>query len=104
MDLALNNIQKLICHKTQPATKKLGFNLGRVLPKTQKMVLDASLLNAQHYKIPIKGKWGKSEKALPLHICSSYWKRILRVTLDFSQPMSCDYFYSFEHKNKILWS
>ena len=24
---------------------------GRVIPKTQKMVLDASLLNTQHYKV-----------------------------------------------------
>ena len=29
---------------------------GRVIPKTQKMVLDASLLNAQHYKEWIKSK------------------------------------------------
>ena len=29
---------------------------GRVIPKTQKMVLDASLLNTQHYKVRIKGK------------------------------------------------
>ena len=29
---------------------------GRVLPKTQKMVLNASLLNIQHYKGRIKGK------------------------------------------------
>ena len=28
----------------------------RVLPKTQKMVLDAALLNTQHYKERIKGK------------------------------------------------
>ena len=27
---------------------------GRVIPKTQKMVLDASLLNIQHYKVQIK--------------------------------------------------
>ena len=26
-----------------------------VIPKTQKMVLDASLLNTQHYKVQIKG-------------------------------------------------
>ena len=26
---------------------------GRVIPKTQKMVLDASLLNTQHYKVRI---------------------------------------------------
>ena len=29
---------------------------GQVIPKTQKMVLDASLLNTQHYKVHIKGK------------------------------------------------
>ena len=29
---------------------------GRVIPKTQKMVLDAFLLNIQHYKVQIKGK------------------------------------------------
>ena len=29
---------------------------GRVIPKTQKMVLDASLLKTQHYKVRIKGK------------------------------------------------
>ena len=29
---------------------------GRVIPKTQKMVLDAALLNTQHYKVRIKGK------------------------------------------------
>ena len=28
----------------------------RVIPKTQKMVLDAVLLNTQHYKVRIKGK------------------------------------------------
>ena len=30
--------------------------LGRVIPKTQKMVLEATLLNTLHYKIGIKGK------------------------------------------------
>ena len=34
----------------------LGSILGRVLPKTQKMVLDTALLNTQHYKVMIKGK------------------------------------------------
>ena len=29
---------------------------GRIIPKTQKMLLDASLLNSQHYKEEIKGK------------------------------------------------
>ena len=29
---------------------------GRVIPKTQKIILDATLLNMQHYKVRIKGK------------------------------------------------
>ena len=29
---------------------------GRIIPKTQKMALDAALLNTQHYKARIKGK------------------------------------------------
>ena len=35
-----------------------GSISGRVIPKTQKMVLDGSLLNTQHYKVRIKGKVG----------------------------------------------
>ena len=34
----------------------LGSNPDQVILKTQKMVLDASLLNTQHYKVQIKGK------------------------------------------------
>ena len=30
--------------------------LDRVIPKTQKIVLDAALLNTQHNKVSIKGK------------------------------------------------
>ena len=32
----------------------LGSISGRVIPKTLKMVLDAALLNTQHYKVGIK--------------------------------------------------
>ena len=35
---------------------------GRVTPKTQKMILDAALLNAQHYKVMIKGKVEQSRE------------------------------------------
>ena len=41
---------------------------GRVIPKSPKMVLDASLLNTQQYKIRIKGKVERSKErssALP---------------------------------------
>ena len=46
----------------------LGSIPGRVIPKTQKMVLDASLLNTQHYKVRNKGKVEQSREmssALP---------------------------------------
>ena len=46
----------------------LGSIPGRVKPKTQKMVLDVSLLNFQHYKVRIKGKVEQSREwsnALP---------------------------------------
>ena len=46
----------------------LGSIPGRVIPKTQKMVLDATLLNTQHYKVRIKGKLEQSRErssALP---------------------------------------
>ena len=46
----------------------LGSIPGRVIPKTLKMVLDASLLNTQQYKVRIKGKVEQSRErssALP---------------------------------------
>ena len=63
----------------------LGSILGRVIPKTQKMVLDASLLNTQHYKVWTKGKVEQSREGVapsPTPWCSSYWEGSLRVTLD----------------------
>ena len=41
---------------------------GPVIPKTQKMVLDAALLSTQHYMVRIKGKVEQSKErssALP---------------------------------------
>ena len=48
--------------------RELGSIPGRVIPKTQKMVLDTSLFNTQRYKVRIKGKVGQScerSSALP---------------------------------------
>ena len=53
---------------------------SRVIPKTQKMVLDATLLNTQHYKVWRKP--GKGVAPFPTPHCCSYWKRSLQVTLD----------------------
>ena len=48
---------------------------GQVIPKTQKRVLDVSLLNTQYYKVQIKDKWSNPEKVVVLSStsqCSSY--------------------------------
>ena len=39
-----------------------GSSPGRVIPKTKKLVLDAALLNTQHYKVRIKGKVEQSRE------------------------------------------
>ena len=47
---------------------------GRVIPKTQKMVLDAALLNTLYYKIRIKDKldqFRERDSTLPTPWCSS---------------------------------
>ena len=41
-----------------------GSISGQVIPKTQKMVLDASSLNTQHYKVQIKGKVEQSRERI----------------------------------------
>ena len=85
----------------------LGSIPGRVIPKTQKLVLDASLLNTQHYKVRIKGKVEQSRErssAPPTPRCSSYQKGNLRVTLDYGREL---YFYlylrSYNCLNKWLF-
>ena len=41
---------------------------GRIIPKTQKMVLDATLLSIRHYKVRIKDKVEQSrERSSALH-------------------------------------
>ena len=45
------------------------------MTKTLKILLDASLLKTQHYKVRIKGKCSKPEKGVvpsPTPQCSSY--------------------------------
>ena len=43
-----------------------GSILSRVIPKTRKMVLDATLLNTQHYKVQIKGKEEESKECVAI--------------------------------------
>ena len=66
-----------------------GSISSRVIPKAQKMVLHASLLNTQPYKVQIKGKWsntGKGVASSPPPRCNSNWKGSLEVILNNSRP------------------
>ena len=50
--------------------------------RLKKLVLDTSLLNTQHYKVQIKGKWNNSGKGVassPIPWCSSYLKGAFRL-------------------------
>ena len=42
----------------------LGSIPSRVIPKTQNMVLDATLLNTQHYKVRIEVNWSNLGKGV----------------------------------------
>ena len=54
----------------------------QVILKTQKMVLNAALLNTQHHKAWIKGKVEQSRGW-----CSSFWKENLQVALDWGRHL-----------------
>ena len=87
----------------------LGSIPGRVIPKTQKMVLDAALLNTQHYKVRIKGKVKQSREGVapsPTYWCSSYRKGSLRVTLDYGRQLYFTiyiYIYIPTHTHKHIY-
>ena len=71
-------IYGLLCRVFNNGLGNRGSILGRVIPKTQKMVLDTSLLNTQHYKVRIKGKIEPSREGVapsPTSWCSKLSKR-----------------------------
>ena len=56
--------------------KHRGSISGQVMPKTQKMILDATLLNTQHYKVRNKGKAEQSREwssTLPYIEKGAFW-------------------------------
>ena len=64
----LNQLIGLVDRVFANGSGDLGSISSRVIPKTLKMVLDTFLLNAQHYKVRIKGNVEKSwerSSALP---------------------------------------
>ena len=82
MDLALNNLQRLIGHKTQPTIDiwpnvclPLPWETGQVIPKTQKMVLVPPCLTLSIIRYISRVKWSKPRKGIapsPTPQCSSY--------------------------------
>ena len=66
-----DDIRLLISLVGRVFANDLGSIPGRFIPKTLKMVLDASLLNTQQYKVHIKGKVEQSRESsstFPLHL------------------------------------
>ena len=66
---------------------------GQVIPKTQKIVLDATLLSTIRWGSWVK--WSNLRNGVvpsPTPPCSSYWKGSLRVTLDYGHQL---YFYMY---------
>ena len=80
----------------------LGSIPGCFIPKTFKMVLDAFLLNIQHHKVNIKGKWsnpGKGVAPSPTLRCSSYRIESLLVALDYGRQL---YLYIYKQDKKTV--
>ena len=79
---------------------------GQVIPKTQKMILDVSLLNTQNRKVRIKDKWSNPEKGVATsstNCCCSYWKGGLWVTLDYSWPIYNIYIYIYIYVHTYIY-
>ena len=74
---------------------------SRVIPKTLKMVLDATLLNTQHYKVRVKcSNPGKGVAPSPTPWCRGYRKGSLRVTHDYGRQLYLLIFYGINlHRN-----
>ena len=76
-NIFLNGMSWIISERTEGMLQKIGTNdlrvfdngsedrgliPDRVIPNTLKMVLDATLLSTQHYKVRIKGKVEQSSE------------------------------------------
>ena len=72
-NLSLNRTYTSLCEYIYNGPGDLGSIPNQVIPMTQKIVLDGSLLSTQHYKVRIKGKVEQSREmssALPYILVS----------------------------------
>ena len=85
----LNQLIGLVGRAFTNGLRDLGSIPGRVIPKTLKMVLDATLLNTQTFKVGIKGKveqFRERSSAVPLHLGvvaiekGAFWSPSTKVT------------------------
>ena len=73
---------------------------GQVIPKIKKIVLNASLLNTQHYKVQSRISGAIKRKRVapsPTLQCCSYWKESLGVVLNYYQLTYLLYIYIHIH-------
>ena len=79
-----------------------GSSSGWVISKTQKIVLDATLLNTQHYRVWIKGKWSTPGPGIAPSLtpqCCSYWRGSLWVTFKYGWST-----YLYMYKQDLTWN
>ena len=83
----------------------LGSITGRVISKTMKMVLNASLLKTQHYNVRIKGKVGQSRKRNSVLPFTFVWKLSKRNTSGHPQRRSpnLSYIYIYIYSNIYVY-
>ena len=77
---------------------------GRDIPKTQKIIFDASLLNIQNLKLWVKGKWSNLGKGIELSLtpwCGSYWKGSLHVDTKFIGALTIIYHMICDERNHL---
>ena len=80
--------------------------LGRVILKTQKTVLDISLLNTQDYKVHIKNKVEQSIEGVvpsPRLWRRTYWKGSLQVAVDDSCQLLCSHTHTHTHTHTHIY-
>ena len=68
-----------------------GWITGQVIHKLKKMVLDASVLNIQYYKVRIKGERRNPGKRSCVPYISTYLKGSLPVALDYGRRTCLTY-------------
>ena len=85
----------------------LGSIPGQVIPKTHKMVLNAILLNTQHYKVSIKGKveqsgeWSRAPHYTLVVEKGAFWSPSTKVANYYHIYMCvCVYIYIYRERER----